>query len=91
MIVQEIKAALEAMKQDEEHYCGAAYNEATNDCLAYTSLPVQALEGYFDSCLWFADDVGFDEAYPTEEDRAYAIALGHIEEYLLGKGLIYQD
>lgn len=90
MIVQEIKvstikAALESLKIEGVH------NEALIDCLGFVNLPVSALEGFLDSNLWFADDADFDSAYPTEEGKAYAIALGSIEEHLVNQGLIYSE
>lgn len=82
-MIVEIKAVLESLKAESVH------NEALNDCLAYTNLPVSALENFLDSNLWFAEDADFDLAYPTEECKAYAIALGQIEEALVNQGLIY--
>lgn len=81
--VSTIKAALESLKVEGVH------NEALIDCLGFVNLPVSALEGFLDSNLWFAEDVDFDSAYPTEEHKAYAIALGHIEQHLVFEGLIY--
>ncbi len=89
-----IKAALESFDKPEG-LSEVAFQNALNDCLAYTNFPmvgmesVALLEQYFDNCLWFADDVGFDEAYPTEVEKNYAIALGVIEQHLVFKGLIY--
>jgi hypothetical protein len=92
-MIVEIKAALEAMKQTVA-LDNVAMNNALNDCLALSeprNKTVTPLESHFDSCLWFADEVGFDEAYPTDEDKAYAIALSSIEEILVEKALIYND
>lgn len=92
-----IKQALEEFAAEQPTPVGAAFQQAFYDCLAYTNFPmvgmesVALLEQYFDNCLWFADDVGFDEAYPTEVEKNYAIALGSIEEYLVYKGLIYVE
>ena len=80
-----IKTALESLKVEGVH------NEALLDCLAYSNLPVSTLEGFLDSHLWFAEDTDFDLAYATEECKAYAIALGQIEEALVNQGLIYND
>jgi len=83
--VSTIKAVLESLKVDGVH------NEALMDCLAYANLPVSTLEGFLDSHLWFAGDVDFDVAYPTDEAKAYAISLGQIEETLVNQGLIYNS
>lgn len=80
-----IKTALESLKVEGVH------NEALLDCLAYSNLPVSTLEGFLDSHLWFAEDTDFDVAYPTDEAKAYAISLGSIEQFLVLKGLIYND
>lgn len=80
-----IKTALESLKQEGVH------NEALLDCLAFTNLPVSTLEGFLDSHLWFAEDVDFDTAHPTDEAKAYAISLGSIEQVLVNQGLIYND
>jgi len=82
---QELKTALESLHVDGVH------NEALTDCLAFVNLPISALEGFLDSNLWFAEDTDFDTAYPTDEDKAYAISLGEIEQHLVSKGLIYND
>lgn len=85
MIVKEIKQALESLKQEGVH------NEALMDCLAYSNLPASTLEGFLDSHLWFAEGADFNVAYPTDEDKAYAISLGSIEQVLVSKGLIYNS
>lgn len=83
--VSTIKAVLESLKVEGVH------NEALMDCLAYSNLPISTLEGFLDSNLWFAEDIDFDTAYPTDEAKAYAISLGSIEQVLVNQGLIYND
>ena len=80
-----IKAVLESLKVEGVH------NEALLDCLAYGNLHVSTLETFLDSNLWFAEDADFDVAYPTDEAKAYAISLGHIEQVLVSKRLIYNS
>lgn len=80
-----IKATLISLKVEGIH------NEALLDCLAYANLPVSTLEGFLDCHLWFAEDADFDVAYPTDEAKAYAISLSHIEQVLVSKGLIYNS
>lgn len=70
---------LEAMNQD---------SDAVQDCIYVVGLSVNLLEGYFQGWLWVDSTtwVGY-----SEEDRAYALELGHIEEDLVAKGWIYQE
>lgn len=79
MIVEEIKAALESLNNP------LIYNQALIDCRNALNLSKATLENHFQQWLWLEEG----EEYKNGVDKAYAIALGHIEEALVSKGLIY--
>ena len=81
MNTQEIKAAFEQMQD------GYSYSEALLDCINAINLSQTALEEHLSNWLWLPEG----EDYRTEEDKAYAITLGRIEEVLVLKGLIYNS
>ena len=79
--VSDIKATFEQMQD------GYSYSEALLDCINAINLSQTALEEHLSRWLWLAEG----EDYKTEEDKAYAITLGRIEEVLVLKGLIYNS
>ncbi len=80
-MIAKIKAAMESLKIEGVH------NEALNDCLNAADLGLAALEQHLTNWLWLAEGSDYD----TEEDKAYAIQLGFIEENLVENALIYND
>lgn len=70
---------LQAMNQE---------SDAVQDCIYAVGLSVKCLESQFQHWLWVDSPtwVSYDKA-----DRAYALELGHIEEDLVARGLIYND
>ena len=77
----EVKQAFEQMQD------GYGFSQPLLDCINAINLSQTALEEHFSKWLWLVEG----EDYKTEEDKAYAITLGRIEERLVELGLIYND
>ena len=77
--VLDIKAALESLNNPLVH------NQSLVDCRNLLNLSLPTLLQHFQQWLWLNEGV----EYKDKSDEAYAIQLGHIEEFLVLKGLIY--
>lgn len=88
---QEIKAALLEMLPESNN---PIYAEVVNDCLGYLNTSITALEGYFDSCLWYSAEEGFENSYASEQftaNKEYVMVLASVEENLVHQRLIYNS
>lgn len=81
---QAIKNVLLSIKEKQ-----GAHQESVNDCLNALVQSKECLEQLFTQWLWLPETEDFE--YGTEEDKAYSINLGAVEEALVMKGLIYND
>lgn len=79
MNINTITDAFAFMRQD------GSQSQVLIDCMNAYATSKAELEDLFYKWCWNSEG---DAAYKGEE-LVYSIELGHIEEYLVGKGLIY--